>query len=183
MFINSEPALAELTRLHQTYEKALMDNDVETLDSLFWDSEHAIRYGVTENLYGTSEIRAFRQARTMFNLAREIERLEITTFGDSAGVINLQFSRAVNDVVRRGRQTQFWMKLPEGWRIVSAHVSFLFSPGAAYVDDASLLLTLPIKAEDHAAVVAEFQRLSAVANGLLSFPVDQSIEAAPVFQP
>jgi Protein of unknown function (DUF3225) len=31
----------------------------------------------------------------------------------------------VDGVLRRGRQSQTWVRMPEGWRIVAAHVSML----------------------------------------------------------
>ena len=78
---------------HEVYERALIDNDAAALDALFWDSPHALRFGVTENLHGAEEIRAFRQGRPKINLDREIRRLDIMAFGDSAGIVNLEFMR------------------------------------------------------------------------------------------
>ena len=95
------------------------------LQELFWNSPHALRFGATENLYGYSEIEAFRKSRPAAGLSREIVRKEIVTFGTDTGVVNIEFRRTVEGRVRIGRQSQFWRKLPEGWRIVSAHVSML----------------------------------------------------------
>jgi len=84
-----------------------------------------MRFGVTENLYGKDEIEAFRKGRSPANLARTIRRLDIVTFGRDFGSITLEFERSVNGRTLQGRQSQIWVRLPEGWRIVSAHVSML----------------------------------------------------------
>jgi hypothetical protein len=92
---------------------------------MFWASPHVVRFGATENLHGIEEIEAFRKGRPAQNLARTVERLEIVTFGKDYGSITLEFSRPANVATTRGRQSQVWVRLPEGWRIVSAHVSLL----------------------------------------------------------
>src|SRR4051812_23434455 len=125
MRINDPAVVAQLMDRHNAYEKALIENDVPVLEALFWDSPHAIRYGVTENLHGADEIRAFRQGRPAINLARTVSRLEIMTLGETAGIVNLEFVRRMDGNERSGRQTQFWFLFEEGWRIVSAHVSLL----------------------------------------------------------
>jgi Protein of unknown function (DUF3225) len=55
---------AEVEAAFAAYERALVGNDVEALDRFFLPSEHAIRYGVGENLYGFAEIKAFRAGRS-----------------------------------------------------------------------------------------------------------------------
>jgi hypothetical protein len=109
--------------LYPRYEEALVTNDVETLTAMFWASPYAIRLGAGENLYGVDEIEAFRKSRPAVNLARRMVRLEIVTFGKDFGSITLEFERDTTGGVVRGRQSQVWVRLPEGWRIVSAHVS------------------------------------------------------------
>jgi hypothetical protein len=84
-----------------------------------------MRFGVTENLYGIEEIEAFRKGRSPANLARNVRRLDILAFGRDFGSITLEFERNVNGQVISGRQSQVWVRFPEGWRIVSAHVSVL----------------------------------------------------------
>jgi hypothetical protein len=123
--VNDPAVHAELSQIYPAYEKALVENDVETLTQMFWASPYATRYGVTENLYGVEEIEAFRKARPSAGLARRVTRLEITTFGDDFGSVVLEFERETPVKVVHGRQTQVWVRLPEGWRIVAAHVSLL----------------------------------------------------------
>lgn len=123
MDINRPDVLAEVTTAFARYEAALVANDVATLDELFWDSPHTLRYGAAENLYGIDAIRAFRIARPATGLARAILRAQITTYGDSCATTHVEFQRIGSE--RIGRQTQTWVKLPQGWRVVSAHVSLM----------------------------------------------------------
>ena len=125
MTINDPAAHAELSTLYPQYEKALVENDVPTLTRLFWSSPHAMRFGVTENLYGTEEIESFRKARPAVGLNRRITRLDVVTFGRDFGSVTLEFERDTPGKLVRGRQSQTWVRLPEGWRIVAAHVSLL----------------------------------------------------------
>ena len=125
MIINDPEIIAELQALYPKYEAALMTNDAETLTQMFWASPHAMRFGVTENLYGIEEIEAFRKSRPSTNLARIVRRLDVVTFGRDFGSVTLEFERTANGKIISGRQSQVWVRLPEGWRIVSAHVSVL----------------------------------------------------------
>jgi hypothetical protein len=125
MLVNDPAIVNELAALYPRYESALVNNDVETLIAMFWPSPQTLRFGVTENLHGIDEIAAFRKGRPSANLARTIERLHILTFGQDFGEIALEFSRQTGSGIVRGRQTQTWVRLPEGWRIVAAHVSVL----------------------------------------------------------
>ncbi len=123
--VNDPAVVAELVALHNEYEAALMSNDVEKLTQFFWDSPLALRFGVHENLYGAGEIEAFRKGRSPVGLNRDILNVRIVTFGDDCGVGTLEFRRNQTAGVPKGRQTQVWRKFPEGWRIVSAHVSLM----------------------------------------------------------
>ena len=125
MVINDPEIVAELAALYPKYEAALVTNNAETLTAMFWNSEHALRFGAAENLHGFEEISDFRKGRPAVNLARTINRLDIVTFGRDIGSITLEFSREVDGRTIHGRQSQVWVRLAEGWRIVSAHVSLL----------------------------------------------------------
>lgn len=124
MKINDPAVLAEVEAAFAAYERALTSNDVETLDALFKDAPQTLRYGVGENLYGYGEIAAFRAARLPLNLERSLERTVITTYGDAMATANTMFRRE-SMVGKVGRQSQTWVKFPEGWRVVSAHVSVI----------------------------------------------------------
>src|SRR5271169_4311895 len=120
MRINDPETLAELQKLYPLYEKALVTNDADTLVAMFWASPQAMRFGATENLYGIDEIASFRKGRSPANLARTIRRFDIVTFGKDCGSITLEFERTIDGRTTRGRQSQVWVRLPEGWRIVAA---------------------------------------------------------------
>lgn len=121
--INLPDVLAEVTAEFQRYEKALTGNDVAVLDELFWNSPHTLRYGATENLYGYDAIRAFRAGRPAQGLERTLLKTVITTYGQDMATANVEFQRTGS--ARPGRQSQTWLRTPEGWRVVSAHVSLL----------------------------------------------------------
>jgi hypothetical protein len=125
MLINDPQTVAELTAIYPEYETALVTNDIETMQRLFWASPHVVRFGATENLHGIDQIEAFRNNRSPVNLARRITRLDVTTFGNDFGCIHLEFEREKEGKVIRGRQSQTWVRLAEGWRVVAAHVSML----------------------------------------------------------
>jgi hypothetical protein len=125
MVINDPETVAELAVLYPVYEEALVTNDVATLTAMFWASPYAIRLGVGENLYGEAEIEAFRTNRPVVGLARRQVRLEIRTFGKDFGSVMLEFERDTPGGLVRGRQSQVWVRMDEGWRIVQAHVSLL----------------------------------------------------------
>jgi len=95
------------------------------MDSLFWDASEVVRFGITENLYGSEEIRNFRTLRPNPKIEREISNLKVVTFGKDAATVTLEFRRIINGVERFGRQSQTWYRFPQGWKVVSAHVSFL----------------------------------------------------------
>ena len=123
MRLNDPAVRAEVTAAFQCYEKALNDNDVATLTGLFWKSPLTIRFGIGENLYGHDAIIAFRHTRPNVDLRRTISNTVITTYGDDFASANTEFTK--RDTGRRGRQSQSWMRTEAGWRVVSAHVSFL----------------------------------------------------------
>ena len=121
MTINDSDVAAEVRQAVDDYEVALMANDLVALDAVFHVSPLTIRYGVAENLYGFDEIAAFRLGRTGGSPPRERLRTEVVAIGPDAAVANVEFTRT--DTGRNGRQTQTWIRTPDGWKIISAHVS------------------------------------------------------------
>ena len=126
MELNIPEVVAEVTAAFERYERALNANDVKVLDETFWASPHTVRYGLAENLYGRDEILAFRKGREMKDIERRLLRTVITTFGPDFATANCEFQRVQSG--RRGRQSQTWLRTPHGWRVVSAHVSWLDAP-------------------------------------------------------
>ena len=125
MMVNDPEVIAELQALYPRYEAALVTNDVDTLVDMFWDAPQVMRFGANENLYGSAELKAFRKSRPTANLARTITRLDIVSFGRDFASITLEFERDSGGGIIRGRQSQTWVRMKEGWCIVSAHVSLL----------------------------------------------------------
>jgi len=130
MEIDLPEVVAEVTREFERYERALVTNDVPVLDAIFRADPRTIRYGIAENLYGHDEIKAFRGARPAVGLARTISRTRITTYGRDFAVASTLFHRATAPG-KVGRQMQTWVRFPEGWRVVAAHVSTIDAPPGA----------------------------------------------------
>jgi hypothetical protein len=122
--INLAEIVAEVAAAFQRYEEALVGNDVAVLNELFRDAPETIRFGIGENLYGHAAIAAFRQARPATGLARTLSNTVITTYGRDFATASTEFERNGG----RFRQSQTWLRCPEGWRIVAAHVSALKLP-------------------------------------------------------
>jgi hypothetical protein len=127
MEINLPDVVAQVRAAFDRYEKALVSNDVTTLNELFRDDPRTIRYGVSEILYGGSEIKSFRGARSPVALGRTLSRTVITAYGQEFAVACTLYERP-SAPGKIGRQMQTWVKFPEGWRVVAAHVSLMDKP-------------------------------------------------------
>jgi hypothetical protein len=127
MEIDLPEVVAEVKAAFERYEKALVSNDVPVLDELFRDDPRTLRYGATEILYGYDEIKSFRAARSPVALGRKLSRTIITTFGRDFAVASTLYERP-SASGKIGRQTQTWVKFPEGWRVVVGHVSLMDKP-------------------------------------------------------
>jgi len=126
--INLPEVLSELNKAFRAYELALTTSDIATLNDLFWDSEHTLRYGIREGerQYSYDEIVAFRLRRGAVNQRRVLRNLRIITFGRNLGVANTEFLTPGSS--RVGRQSQTWLRTEQGWKIVGAHVSIEVTP-------------------------------------------------------
>ena len=124
MDVNLPAIVAEVEAAFARYEHALVHNELDVLDELFWADPRTIRYGVGENLYGIEAIRAFRGARPATGLMRSIMQTVITTFGHDFATASTLFTRETAPGLL-GRQQQSWVRMPPGWRIVAAHVSII----------------------------------------------------------
>ena len=124
MEIDLPEVVAEVTTAFERYERALVTNDVKVVDELFHDDPRTIRYGAAEILYGFKEIAAFRAARPSAGLARTLSRTVITTYGRDFAVASTLYDRP-SFPGKIGRQQQTWVRFPQGWRVVAAHVSMI----------------------------------------------------------
>jgi AtzH-like len=133
MEVDLPDVLAEVTAQFARYEKALVENDVAVLDELFRADSRTLRYGIGENLYGHDAIMAFRAARSPVGLMRRTAQTVISSYGRDAAVASTLFYRDTWGGGRVGRQMQTWVRFPEGWRIVAAHVSIIDEPESSKV--------------------------------------------------
>jgi hypothetical protein len=127
MEIDLPEVVAEVTVAFERYEKALVSNDVDTLDELFRKDLRTIRYGGAEILYGYNEIAAFRAARSPVGLTRTLSKTVISTYGRDHAVASTLYHRP-SQPGKIGRQMQTWVRFPEGWRVAAAHVSVIDEP-------------------------------------------------------
>jgi len=130
MEVDLPDVLAEVRAEFDRYERALVTNDVATLDAIFHDDARTIRYGGAEILYGYREIAAFRSARSPAGLSRLLSRTVITTYGRDFAVASTLFHRE-SVPGKIGRQMQTWVRFDIGWRVVAAHVSMIDNLGAS----------------------------------------------------
>jgi len=125
MQINRSDVLAEVWEAYRRYEAALLVADVKTLDELFWDSAHTIRFGVDEIIYGHPAIAAFN-ARRRPNAERVLGDIVVTTYGEDFATASTLFLDVPEGKI--GRQMQSWARMPDGRRVVAAHVSVIDKP-------------------------------------------------------
>jgi len=113
---------AEIRAVFDRYKAAIAANDTPTLDAIFWADPRTVRFGVTEILYGHDAIRAFRSSVARY-AARVTQKIHIVTFGQDFAATHLEYERVETGLI--GRETKIMARMPEGWRVVSAHVSLL----------------------------------------------------------
>ena len=128
MLIDDPTTLAEVRAAFDAYEAALMANDLDALDALFWAADAVVRIGPGQNLYGIAAIRAFRANRPGGSPRRDLLKVTITSFGRDFATATAEFQREGGTAP--GRQSQTWVRVsegwgPAGWRVVAAHVSLM----------------------------------------------------------
>ncbi|HEY1970867.1 MAG TPA: AtzH-like domain-containing protein [Pseudonocardia sp.] len=125
--IDSEPALdrpevvAEVLAAFRRYERALIAGDVAVLTELFWDDPRVVRYGVADRQRGPSELAAWRYAHPTVPAGRRLYGTTVLAVDHRVAVVQTLFDYPGGEL--EGRQTQTWVRLRDGWRIVAAHVS------------------------------------------------------------
>ena len=130
--IDRPEIVAEVRSAFEAYERALIGNDIEGLNTLFWDDGRTLRYGPRELLYSHAAIAEFRRARGPLDQRRCLANSRITAFGNDVATAHTEFvPQGGAQVGRTGRQSQTWIRTPVGWRIASAHVSFVEAPPPA----------------------------------------------------
>jgi ketosteroid isomerase-like protein len=119
MEINEPGVVDEVAREFAAYEKALVDNDVERILGFF--SAEAVRFGIADQQSGIEEQAKWRHAQPDLPPGRRLKDTTILSYGGEVAVVTTLFAYPGSDVL--GRQSQTWVRLPEGWRIITAHVS------------------------------------------------------------
>ncbi|MGF6654580.1 hypothetical protein OKW34_005169 [Paraburkholderia youngii] len=129
MEVNRPEIVAQVAAAFEAYERALVDNDVETMNVLFWDAPATVRYGIAEIQHGGDAIRRWRETCVPVPRSRRLHRTVVTTFGGDYATVSTEFTSDTTPLT--GRQMQTWARLHEvndrfgGWMIVAAHVSLI----------------------------------------------------------
>lgn len=121
--INLHEVVQEVTQQFLDYESALMRNDAEALNAYFWRNPAVTRYGIQDRQLGHEALVAYRAGVPAPDFTRTLHDVRITAFGRDMAVAMCEFKRS--DTPLHGFQTQTWVRMAEGWRIVSAHVSMV----------------------------------------------------------
>lgn len=109
----------EVTAAFEAYERALVANDIDAVLSFF--APGAIRFGIADQQDGLEEQARWRHAQGPLPPGRRLKDTTIRPYGMSTVIVTTLFGYPGTDVL--GRQSQTWVRLPQGWRIVHAHVS------------------------------------------------------------
>jgi hypothetical protein len=127
MAIDLPDVVAEVKAAYDRYNDAINSGNIIILNSTFRDDPRTIRYGQAENLYGYKGIEGFRAGARPLDPPRTLSKTVITTYGRDFAVASTLTYRT-NQPGRVGRQMQTWVRFPEGWRVVAAHVSTIDEP-------------------------------------------------------
>lgn len=187
--LNDPATVSAVTAAFQAYEAELIANNVPALQDFFWNSPHAVRFGVNEQLYGAAEIAAFRQNRVINFSQRRGLRLTVVALGAEVASVMYEFVSKISEIERQGRQSQVWAKIDGAWKIVAAHVSLApFTPTGGpdwsiYVKHAAAAQHLAIDPAYSLGVTRNLEIISRLAEPLLAFALPATTEPAPVFVP
>jgi hypothetical protein len=132
MELNRPEVMAQVSAAFTEYERALVDNDIRAMNTLFWNSPETVRYGIAEIQHGGEAIRAWRESCVPVPKSRRLHRTVVTTFGSDYATVSTEFTSDATALI--GRQMQTWARLGmesephRGWKIVAAHVSLIAAP-------------------------------------------------------
>jgi hypothetical protein len=178
-------ACSTVATLHDAYERALIANDVATLQSFFWDSPETVRFGVSEQSFGAEAITRYRRKAAPPATGRRMIRRSVTSFGPDHVSVMCEISAPSSSGPGLVRQSQLWVRFPHlGWKIVSAHVSRPGNTGRPWVDyahEAARAIDLPVATAELSAVALHLERASVIAAPLLAHPVPETVERAAIF--
>ena len=113
--------VAEVTARFLDYERALTAGDLAAMAAAFDRSDDLVRFGITDRQRGSSELEAWRSAQPPLPAGRTLAETTVRAFGPDLAVVSTLFTYPGRSF--EGRQSQTWVRLACGWRIVHAHVS------------------------------------------------------------
>jgi hypothetical protein len=119
MQIDRPDVVAEVTAAFTAYEEALTADEADHVVGFF--APGAVRFGIADQQAGLEEQLAWRRAQPPLPPGRRLKDTTVTAYGADVAVVTTLFGYPGSDVL--GRQSQTWVRLPQGWRIVTAHVS------------------------------------------------------------
>ena len=119
--VNRPAIVADVRAAFERYEAALVAGDVATLNELFWNSPTSLRFGIADRQRGATEIHNWRRRHSEVPAGRRLRDTDVLAVDRRTAVVTALFDYPGQPI--EGRQTQVWVHFPEGWRIVSAHVS------------------------------------------------------------
>jgi hypothetical protein len=128
--VNKPEVVAQVKAAFIEYEQALIDNDVNMMNTLFWSAQETVRYGITDIQYGGEAIHMWRANASPAPPKRLLHHTIITTFGSDFATVSTEFTNDVDSLLH-GRQMQTWVRIgsvsdvAHGWKIVAAHVSLV----------------------------------------------------------
>jgi hypothetical protein len=126
--LNRPDVVAQVTAAFDAYERALVDNDVATMNALFWSTPQTVRYGIAEVQHGGAAIQRWRETCEPVPRSRRLHRTVVTTYGNDHATVSTEFTSDATPLL--GRQMQTWVRFDTGgafggWTIVAAHVSLI----------------------------------------------------------
>lgn len=118
---NRPEVVVEVLAAFRRYEHALANRDLGTLMASFADHADVVRFGIADHQRGAEALARWRSAQPALPAGRTLSETVVTTYGTCVGIVTTLFRYPGRPVL--GRQSQTWLRLGDGWRIVHAHVS------------------------------------------------------------
>jgi ketosteroid isomerase-like protein len=121
--VDGDGDVAEVLAAFDDYERALRANDVEALDAAFEDSTEVLRFGIADMQHGRAELEAWRATADPVSPHRRITGRWARALAPGVVAVDITFANGDQPLI--GRQSQTWVRVAGGWRIVRAHVSVI----------------------------------------------------------
>ena len=119
MQIDRPDVVAEVTAAFTDYEDALVADEADRVVGFF--APAAVRFGIADQQAGLDEQLAWRRAQPPLPPGAGSRTRSSPPTARTSRIVTTLFGYPGSDVL--GRQSQTWVRLPQGWRIVTAHVS------------------------------------------------------------